>query len=44
MMLEELESLINHCLSVEGGYTPSDFPDADLNQVELDELLSELDF
>ena len=41
---DSLESLINHCLSVEGGYTPSDFPDADLNQVELDELLSELDF
>jgi non-ribosomal peptide synthase protein (TIGR01720 family) len=41
---DSLESLINHCLSAEGGYTPSDFPDADLNQVELDELLSELDF
>ncbi len=41
---DSLESLINHCLSVEGGYTPSDFPDADLNQAELDELLSELDF
>jgi non-ribosomal peptide synthase protein (TIGR01720 family) len=41
---DSLGSLINHCLSAEGGYTPSDFPDADLNQVELDELLSELDF
>jgi len=41
---DSLESLINHCLSVEGGYTPSDFPDADLNQAELDELLLELDF
>lgn len=41
---DSLESLINHCLSAEGGYTPSDFPDADLNQEELDELLSELDF
>ena len=41
---DSLESLINHCLSAEGGYTPSDFPDADLNQAELDELLSELDF
>ncbi|NCS46535.1 MAG: amino acid adenylation domain-containing protein [Microcystis aeruginosa BK11-02] len=40
---DSLESLINHCLSAEGGYTPSDFPDADLNQAELDELLSELD-
>ncbi|TRU24576.1 MAG: amino acid adenylation domain-containing protein [Microcystis aeruginosa Ma_QC_B_20070730_S2] len=41
---DSLGSLINHCLSAEGGYTPSDFPDADLNQAELDELLSELDF
>ncbi|TRU77564.1 MAG: amino acid adenylation domain-containing protein [Microcystis viridis Mv_BB_P_19951000_S69] len=41
---DSLESLINHCLSAEGGYTPSDFPDADLNQAELDELLLELDF
>ncbi|OPF20219.1 non-ribosomal peptide synthetase [Microcystis aeruginosa KW] len=41
---DSLESLINHCLSAEGGYTPSDFPDADLNQEELDELLLELDF
>jgi amino acid adenylation domain-containing protein/non-ribosomal peptide synthase protein (TIGR01720 family) len=41
---DSLETLINHCLSAEGGYTPSDFPDADLNQAELDELLLELDF
>jgi amino acid adenylation domain-containing protein/non-ribosomal peptide synthase protein (TIGR01720 family) len=41
---DSLGSLINHCLSAEGGYTPSDFPDADLNQAELDELLLELDF
>ncbi|WRH68897.1 MAG: hypothetical protein RSE13_12695 [Planktothrix sp. GU0601_MAG3] len=40
---KSLESLINHCLSAEGGYTPSDFPDADLNQTELDELLLELE-
>ncbi len=40
---DSLESLINHCLWAEGGYTPSDFPDADLNQEELDELLLELD-
>ena len=40
---ESLEILINHCLSGDGGYTPSDFPDADLNQAELDELLLELD-
>lgn len=40
---ESLEIIINHCLSGDGGYTPSDFPDADLNQAELDELLLELD-
>lgn len=40
---ESLEALINHCLSAPGGYTPSDFPDADLNQAELDELLLELE-
>ncbi|SKB14961.1 non ribosomal peptide synthetase, involved in aeruginosin biosynthesis [Planktothrix sp. PCC 11201] len=40
---KSLEALINHCLSAEGGYTPSDFPDADLNQTELDELLLELE-
>jgi amino acid adenylation domain-containing protein/non-ribosomal peptide synthase protein (TIGR01720 family) len=38
-----LEILIDHCLSGVGGYTPSDFPDADLSQAELDELLLELD-
>jgi amino acid adenylation domain-containing protein/non-ribosomal peptide synthase protein (TIGR01720 family) len=41
---ESLVRIIDHCLSTEGGYTPSDFPDADLNQAELDELLLELDF
>ena len=41
---ESLVRIIDHCLLTEGGYTPSDFPDADINQAELDELLSELDF
>jgi len=41
--LEALRALINHCVSPEsGGYTPSDFPQAGLNQQELDDLVSEL--
>jgi chemotaxis regulatin CheY-phosphate phosphatase CheZ len=32
--------LITHCTSLEnGGYTPADFPDVDLSQDELDDLL-----
>ncbi len=39
-----LRALMSHCLSPEaGGYTPSDFPEADLSQAELDDLLAELD-
>jgi non-ribosomal peptide synthase protein (TIGR01720 family) len=39
----ELEELISHCLSEEaGGFTPSDFPDAEFNQTELDELMGQL--
>jgi microcystin synthetase protein McyA len=39
--LEALRALIAHCLSPEaGGYTPSDFPEADLTQVELDRVLA----
>ncbi len=39
--LEHLESLIEHCRSAEtGGYTPSDFPLAGLDQSELDKLIS----
>ncbi len=39
-----LKALIAHCQSPEvGGYTPSDFPDADLNQEELDALLEEIE-
>jgi non-ribosomal peptide synthase protein (TIGR01720 family) len=39
-----LKALIAHCQSPSaGGYTPTDFPLADLGQQELDELLSEID-
>jgi non-ribosomal peptide synthase protein (TIGR01720 family) len=39
----ELEELIEHCVSEEaGGFTPSDFPDAEFNQTELDELIGQL--
>jgi amino acid adenylation domain-containing protein/non-ribosomal peptide synthase protein (TIGR01720 family) len=39
-----LKALIAHCTSPEaGGYTPTDFPLADLGQQELDELLCEID-
>ena len=40
--LKALETLIDHCQSPNaGGYTPSDFPEAELSQAELDEILSE---
>jgi len=40
---EALISIIEHCKSPEaGGYTPSDFSAADLNQQELDNLLANL--
>ena len=40
---ESLEALIEHCLSAgAGGYTVSDFPDADLDQDDLDSLLDSL--
>ncbi|WP_079681561.1 non-ribosomal peptide synthetase [Planktothrix sp. PCC 11201] len=42
--LEDVIQLIDHCLSPEvGGYTPSDFPIANLNQQELDDILAEID-
>jgi non-ribosomal peptide synthase protein (TIGR01720 family) len=42
MYKEALQSLIDHCQSPEaGGYTPSDFPEADLSQEELDRLIAE---
>ena len=41
--ISKLKTLITHCTSLEnGGYTPSDFPDVDLSQDELDDLLSTL--
>ncbi|MCI0488111.1 MAG: SDR family NAD(P)-dependent oxidoreductase, partial [Blastocatellia bacterium] len=41
--LSNLNSLIDYCLSQrEAFYTPSDFPDAELTQAELDQLLAEL--
>jgi amino acid adenylation domain-containing protein/non-ribosomal peptide synthase protein (TIGR01720 family) len=40
---EELIGLIDHCRSAgTGGFTPSDFPDADLDQEELDRFLESL--
>ena len=41
--VDELRSFVDHCRSPEaGGFTPTDFPDTDLNQGELDALLAEL--
>jgi non-ribosomal peptide synthase protein (TIGR01720 family) len=41
--VEALRALIRHRRSSEAtGYTPSDFPEAGLDQRELDELLAEL--
>lgn len=43
--LATLGALIEHCLSPgAGGYTPSDFPDVDLDQETLDRLLGEVEF
>ncbi len=40
LYLGALERLISHCLSEEaGGFTPSDFPDAELSQTDLDDLI-----
>ncbi|GET42317.1 amino acid adenylation domain-containing protein [Microseira wollei NIES-4236] len=41
--LEVLQELIAYCQSPDaGGYTPSDFPDVDLNQEELENVLAEI--
>jgi microcystin synthetase protein McyA len=41
--VEELRALIAHCQSAQQiSYTPSDFPDAELSQQELDELITSL--
>ncbi|MEA5506597.1 amino acid adenylation domain-containing protein [Halotia wernerae UHCC 0503] len=43
MFIKTLESLIYHCVDLEeGSYTPSDFPEAGLNQEELEKLLGKL--
>jgi non-ribosomal peptide synthase protein (TIGR01720 family) len=42
--LSALRDLIAHCRSPQaGGYTPSDFPEADLSQEELDQLLARVE-
>ncbi len=41
--MDALKALIRHCQSpAAGGFTPSDFPEADLSQDELDDLMSEI--
>jgi len=41
--LQTLQDLIAHCQSQEaGGYTPSDFPEAEVSQKELDSILKKL--
>ncbi len=43
-LMVSLEAIIEHSLSEEaGGYTPSDFSEAGVDQEELDDILSELD-
>jgi amino acid adenylation domain-containing protein/non-ribosomal peptide synthase protein (TIGR01720 family) len=42
--IDALQSLIDHCqLQDAGGYTPSDFPEAELSQEELDQLMTTID-
>jgi amino acid adenylation domain-containing protein/non-ribosomal peptide synthase protein (TIGR01720 family) len=41
---QKLREIIAHCQSPEaGGYTPSDFPDVELSQAQLDKALAELE-
>jgi non-ribosomal peptide synthase protein (TIGR01720 family) len=41
--VEALRSIIAHCQSPEaGGYTPSDFPEAELSQKDLDKFLARI--
>ncbi len=41
--LEALREIIAHCRSPEAvGYTPSDFPDVELSQEEIEALLAEI--
>lgn len=40
-IMEELQHMVIHCLAVDSTvYTPSDFPDLDMDQHDLDELMS----
>jgi amino acid adenylation domain-containing protein/non-ribosomal peptide synthase protein (TIGR01720 family) len=42
--MQALQALIAHCQSPEaGGYSPSDFPDVELSQEKLDQVLAEID-
>ena len=42
--LDELQQLIDHCRAPEaGGYTASDFPEADLSNDELASILAQLE-
>jgi hypothetical protein len=42
--MQALRELIVHCQSPEaGGYTPSDFPDVELSQDEIEDLMVEID-
>ncbi len=42
--ISALKALILHCQSPEvGGFTPSDFPQVDMSQAELDDLLADID-
>jgi non-ribosomal peptide synthase protein (TIGR01720 family) len=41
--LKELVAIVSHCTeSTTGGYTPSDFPDAQLSQEDLDHLINNM--
>jgi non-ribosomal peptide synthase protein (TIGR01720 family) len=43
--VEALQALLEHCQSPEaGGFTPSDFPEAELSQEEIDEIMLEFIF
>lgn len=40
---KNLQELLDHCLQKEGNYSPSDFPEADLSQDDLDNLMKQFD-
>lgn len=39
-----LKEILEHCTSVQGKFTPSDFPELDMDQNDLDDLLDSIDF